>query len=231
MANGTTIMVVSYDDNTRNTLAKGLEKFAVTAVRCANFFEVEDYLRGEPCQGILLDLAAMIKSKGEEKLIAYTLISFFPSLRVRAMGSMLIPMIMPGEAKQDKNLDDFIVNSCSAFPPRRLRAHKRKEIFLPTLLTGGDGEQVRCFTDNVSWGGAFLVDMYAERFQVGTAIDLAFPGYPFTVQVEVVTVFPWGGVRRPGIGVKFLEVTGAFRDFLAEVLRSSEETDRDRLVA
>ena len=95
------VLVVAYDDKSRAALAASLGLFGVPAISCATFVAAESYALTGSCQGILVDLATMIKAKDEEKAVAYTLTGIYPALRVKTMGSMLIPMIMAGDAKQD----------------------------------------------------------------------------------------------------------------------------------
>ena len=98
-----TVLVIANDDNARATLAASLEPYGVRAEQCSTFCEAESIALNWPCMGILVDLATIIKAKAEEKIVAYTLTGFYPTLRVKTMGTIMIPMAMSGEAKQDKN--------------------------------------------------------------------------------------------------------------------------------
>ena len=138
-------MVVAYDEKSRADIVVNAGKFGVNTVSCASFLEAESYALSGNCQGILVDLATMVKAKDAEKLIAHTMTRLYPSLRVKTMGSILIPMIMAGDAKQDKNLNDFLAVTCAAFTPRPLRTSKRRDICIPTCI----GDE-RGFTLNIS---------------------------------------------------------------------------------
>ena len=102
----------------------------MNGVVCESFLEAEDVAREGVFNGILVDLQSIVKAKGDEKIIACSLTGFYPTLRVRALGSMLVPMAMPGDAKQDSSINDFLTKSCSTFAPRRLRLHRRRDITL-----------------------------------------------------------------------------------------------------
>ena len=219
------ILVVAYDENVRAVLVKSLAPFPVLAEPCASFCEAEKIALGVPCLGVLVDLTAMIKAKSEEKIVAYTLASFFPTLRVRAMGPMIVPMAMSGEAKQEKSLLDFLSKTCAGFAPRRLRQHKRKAICLPTFL----GEH-RGFTLNISWGGAFIADMNPERFSLGDRLVLNLPDFEISVEVMVARIQHWGKHRPPGIGVEFMTVAPELEINLGELLHSSKDSDHDRQI-
>ncbi|MBT1072618.1 PilZ domain-containing protein [Pelotalea chapellei] len=219
------ILVVSYDDKSRSALAVSLEPYGGRAILCSTFCEAESYALSNMCKGILVDLATMIKSKGEEKIVAYTLVGFYPTLRVKTMGAMLIPMAMAGDAKQDKNLKDFLTRTCADFKPRKLRTSKRKDICIPTFI-GVD----RGFTLNISWSGVFVANMNPERFTVGEELTITFPDFGLDVVCVVARIQNWGQQRPPGIGVKFKHVGKELENNLYALLKSQKNIDRDRLI-
>ena len=180
--------------------------------------------------GILVDLPSIIKAKGEEKIVAYSLTNFFPTLRVRVMGSMLIPMTMPGAAKQENSVNDFLNRACRNFIPRRLRAHHRHPIGV-SASTLFAGVETRAFTLNISWGGAFMVDFNPERFKVGDELLLFFQEPACTVPATVRWIHSWGLRHAPGIGIEFGELSEQLSNFLLFLLKKARDHDRDRLVA
>jgi len=105
------ILVVSYVEATLELLVKNLIPLDVTAIACNNFCDAEKLALKNTYSGILIDLTSIINAKSEEKVVSYGLASVYPSLRVRSMGAMLIPMAMPGDAKQDNSLKDFVNNT------------------------------------------------------------------------------------------------------------------------
>jgi hypothetical protein len=225
------ILVVSYIDETRLALTAVLNKAGVVVFPCANFCEAENLALSGLYSGILVDLPSIIKSKGEEKIVAYTLANFFPTLRVRTMGGMLIPMAMPGSAKQDKSLDDFLSKTCLAFVSRKLRAYKRHPVCLSTIVMYGDIE-LRGFTLDLSWGGMFIVDLQAEKFSIGDPVKIIIPEFSCSIAAEVRNIIPWGSKRRaPGIGLGFCNLDKSIEPIIAGITRTSKEFDRDRLSA
>lgn len=219
------LLAVSYDDNVRAVLVKNLAAIVPRVEACATFCEAEAIALEEPCRGVVVDLSAMVKAKSEEKIVAYTLAAFFPALRVRAMGPMLVPMSMPGEAQQEKSLKAFVTNVCDRTPARRLRRYKRRAICVPTSI--GDH---RGFTLNISWGGAFIADMNPERYRVGEHLEVTLPDFGMQVEVAVRRIQRWGEHRPPGIGVEFVAVTQELEMNLRELLNSSRESDHDRQI-
>jgi hypothetical protein len=225
------ILVVSYIDETRAALTNVMNKAGVVAVPCANFCEAENMALKGLFSGILVDLTSIIKSKGEEKIVAYTLANFFPMLRVRTMGTMIVPMAMPGSAKQDKSLDDFLYKTCISFTPKRLRQFRRHPVCLSTLVTY-KGEEMRGFTMNISWGGTFVVDLQAERYRVGDPTSILIPEFGCNIPAEVRRIMPWGVLRHsPGIGLCFSSLDETVTSVIASITRTRKEFDRDRLAA
>lgn len=223
-----TIIVISYGDEARNALLASLQGQDVAAVACATFLEAENLAVSENCNGFLIDLTSIVKAKGEEKIIACTLMNFFPTLRVRTVGSMLVPMTMPGEARQDSSLGDFLNKSCAAFTPRKLRSFRRHNVCFSTILHQGE-TAVRGFILNISWGGAFIVDTYPERFSIGAELVIQIPELEIDVPAAICWIQPWGNRRPPGFGVRFHLGDEADNRFPACVLKQPRENDRDRL--
>jgi len=220
------VLVIAYEDKTREMLAASLGKQSVSSVSFATFCEAERFALRVPCCGVLVDLATMIKAKAEEKAVAYTLTGYYPTLRVKTMGTMMIPMAMAGDAKQDKSLNDFLTKTCAEFKPRLLRSNRRKDICVPTYI-----ENDRGFTLNISWNGLFIVDMNPERFSVRDQLTVSIPSLELNTEVIVARVQDWGGNSPPGIGVKFMQMDQELELKLFTLLKSAKGNDRDRVVA
>lgn len=224
------VIVISVSDETRAALAASLQPFDLELALCPTFLDAEDLALGGLYNGILVDLPSIVKAKGEEKIVACSLTGFFPTLRVRVMGSMLIPMTMPGAAKQENSVSDFINRACKNFTPRRLRAHHRHSIGI-SVTTCVAGVATRAFTLNISWGGAFIVDFNPERFSVGDTLTLFFQEPGCTVEATVCWIHSWGLRHAPGIGVQFTTISEQLGNFLLFLLKRARDHDRDRLVA
>ncbi|MBC7963559.1 MAG: PilZ domain-containing protein [Steroidobacteraceae bacterium] len=224
------ILIVSYTKDTLAALTATLNNSNVAAAPCSSFCEAENLALEGLYSGLLVDLPSMIKSKGEEKIVACTLANFFPTLRVRALGSMLVPMSMPGIAKQDKDLNDFLKVTCPAFNTRKLRRHKRHNVSVSTLLHHNDIE-FRGFTLDLAWGGAFIADMFPERFPLGEEVAVQFVEFGFEVRCTICSITPWGQRNASGIGVSFNDLDETAESALTGLLKTRKEFDRDRLVA
>lgn len=222
------ILVIAYNDSSRNVLTAEIEKNDFRAAPCSTFAEAEELALYGCYSGLLIDLPAIVKAKGEEKIVACTLAGFFPTLRVRIIGSMLVPMTLAGDARQDNSLQDFLQKSCSRFTPRRLRLHRRRPVCIATMLKEGGTEQ-RGYTLDISWGGAFITDTRPERFSVGEQFDLVLHEFGVTTSVTIRWIRPWGERFVPGIGVSFDQRDENLDQVLRLVLKTSPELDRDRL--
>ena len=224
------IIVISYTDDTRKSLAASLEEKSIAAICCATFRVAEEVaLQGLYC-GILVDLTSMIKAKGEEKVVAYSLTGFYPTLRVKAMGSMLVPMTIPGGARQDRSLSDFLNKSCSSFTPRRLRSCRRHEMCIPAIVHHG-AAQLHSFSQNLSYGGGFFVDTNPDIYSVGEELTVAFPEFSLELKMVIIWIQPWGLRKVPGFGAAFKDVDDRLNEVLARLIRVRRDQDRDRMVA
>ncbi|MCM0082563.1 PilZ domain-containing protein [Geomonas sp. Red32] len=219
------VLVIAYDEKVRTLLAQSLTPLGIRTVACESFCAAEQVALAQACRGVLVDLTAMIKAKSEERIVAHTLATFFPVLRVRAMGPVVVPMSMPGDARQEKSVSDFVIKGCSGYLPRRLRRHRRKPICLPVSLEGCRG-----FTLDLSWGGAFIADMNPERFTADDRLTVTFPDFGCDVPVRVARVQLWGEHRPPGIGVAFASPVPELEAGLRSLLRSEKDNDYDRII-
>ena len=224
------ILVVAYNEGVRNSLIHNLLALGVAAIPCTSFCEAEDIALGGIFNGVLVDLQTIIKAKAEEKVVACSLTGFFPTLRVRAVGSLVVPMAMPGDAKQDSTLQDFIHKTCASFSPRRLRNCRRRDVVLPVLLDRLQPD-TRGFTLNVSWGGAFIVVNHPERYAVNTELSLWFQDLDLETPVTVQWIRPWGLRFIPGLGLEFKQIDDHLSDNLENLLNHDMQNARDRMVA
>lgn len=223
------ILVISYNEDSRAALVKSVIALDIDYVEASSFVAAEDIALGGIFNGILVDLPSIVKAKDEEKIVACSLTGFYPTLRVRTMGGMLIPMTMPGEARQDSSLKDFIIKSCHNFVPRRLRTSRRKDMVISTTSLHGTQED-RGFTLNLSWGGAFIADVVPEKFQIDQQFTLYFHKIETKIAVRVCWIQPWGDQKRPGIGVQFLESNSDMDEALQLLLNHTRDACKDRMV-
>lgn len=224
------IIAIAYTADTRQAFVSALQQAGTEVVAAESFYDAETLALHGSYSGLLVDLPSIVKAKGDEKVIACSLTNFFPTLRVRAVGTMLVPMTMPGSARQDNSLNDFLVKSCAGFEPRRLRLHRRRDICLAVQLHHPLSDE-RSFTLNLSWGGAFILHNVPERFSVDSQLDIYLPEAELLIPTTIRWLRPWGDRKLSGLGLAFSRIDDQLREALTILLKSEPDTDRDRLVA
>lgn len=224
------ILVISYNADIRSALLDNLYRNNATGIACKSFLEAEDIAREGVYNGILVDLQSIVKAKGDEKVIACSLTGFYPTLRVSTFGAMLVPNAKSDDAEQDSSLSDFLTTTCSVFAPRKLRLHRRRDIVLSAVrLPHASGD--RLFSLNISWGGAFIVDVQPEKYEIGQDLQLKFPEFEISFSATVCWIRPWGQRQIPGVGVAFHDDDKGMESVLAALLQRDRNNDRDRMIA
>lgn len=224
------IIVIAYSDTVRSALSGNLHGLGVGSKQCGSFCEAEDVALEGLYSGILVDLQSMVRAKAEEKIVACSLAGFYPTLRVRAVGSLVIPMAMPGDKRQDSTLSDFVFKTCAFFTARTLRRFKRRDVMLPLLIERSKPDS-KAFTHNLSWGGAFIVDVHSARFAVENSLNLFLPEFDLEIPVTVRWTRPWGTRAVPGFGVRFESIDAGLSAILETLLNHDIHNARDRMVA
>ena len=222
------ILAIAYDATVCKTLADSLGSFNVESVPCRSFKEAEDFALHGLYRGVIVDLTSIAKAEGEEELVACSLVNFYPVLRVKVIGSMLLPTPMADDAKQAPSLADFVNKICVGFTPRRLRTHRRKNLHLPVMISCKESSESvsRNFACNISCGGLFIVDIHPERFSTGDEINLFLPDQAFGIKAIVIHIQAWGSRSSPpGIGVKFKSLDEVLEKNLLALLKSNRNTD------
>jgi Tfp pilus assembly protein PilZ len=84
---------------------------------------------------------------------------------------------------------------------------------------------------NISWGGAFLVDVNPEKYVIGQDLHLTFPEFELSFSASVCWIRSWGERRIPGVGIVFREVDEGLESILAVLMQRDRNNDRDRMIA
>ncbi|MEO5666623.1 MAG: PilZ domain-containing protein [Bdellovibrionota bacterium] len=118
-----------------------------------------------------------------------------------------------------KTMWNAFVKEVLEYRPRKLRSQERRPFYARVKLET-DGSRV--VTANLSSGGCFIV-LTDPRYKIGEKIKLSFEGYPEPVAAEACWLTGWEGPqsRIPGIGLRFVSESAAFRTYLTELLVTS----------
>jgi hypothetical protein len=191
--------------------------FPGTSLTCVQSLS-DFFYRGVYCplNGILVDMPTYMSSSEDERRLLTDIVGHFPALRLKCNELTGEIRTLPfGTACPGNNPPAaFVQKYCASFARRRIRAGERSQQNLPALLSGSppaDGlSAVRTVTANISCRGCFLVSF--EPWNVGDHGWLTFPVLEDTapIPVEICWIQPWGeGRSLPGIGVRFIELTGS----------------------
>ncbi len=186
-----------------------------------DFFDRELYC---PLSGILVDMPTYMRGSEEEKHLLTVLVGLFPALRLKCNETTAEIRTLPfGTTYSGKILPaDFVSKYCRPFIERKIRTCERSHQTYPAILhlfrPAENVPGTKSVTTSISREGCFLVSF--EPWKIGergwlTIADLedASP-----IPVEVRSVRSWGEPRcLPGMGVRFIELTGSQKDELSRL--------------
>lgn len=224
-------LVVSGDPKTRNRIMKALSSDDISLTECATFREAEQVAVTGPFSAIIADVPTIVKAKDDERLAVFSLQNIYPLVRVKTSGDLIVPIIMK-QKDRGQSLTVHLEKICSTFLPRRLRAFKRHNSFIPVQIRKSDGLEYQTFTMDISWGGAFIVMNSTWGMATGTILTVGMPTLGITIVTDIVRIQPWGeqGVA-PGIGVKWeAQHNLPVLEGLHKIFKTDINEDRDRLL-
>lgn len=195
------------------------------------FFDREVYC---PLSGILVDMPTYMRCSEEEKHLLTVLVGLFPALRLKCNETTGEIRTLPfGTTYSGKILpSDFVSKYCNPFVERKIRTCERLHLNYPaTLHLLRPAENVpgtKSVTTSISLEGCFLVSF--EPWNIGergwlvvAALEDASP-----IPIEVRSVRCWGEPRTlPGMGVRFIELSGSQKDELGRLCGRSFIADEE----
>lgn len=210
------LLIVVNDLEAGKAYARALAEIGV-AYDIVNTFDEMSALATETAyNGLIMDILTLVRCSKDEKIIAYDCINLYPVLRVkwetRQKKIKLSALEQTFSPDADSALRAFIESRCRAFPARKLRRHKRKQINLNVLLspdgTFSADTTSRTFTVSLSLGGIFLHTM--QRFEQGQILWLRFVDLADSAPIaaKVCWSIEWGSARSiPGLGMSFEKIS------------------------
>ena len=220
------LLLVARPGEARDAYVAELERLGVEYDLASSFGEVPRLAGEKPYNGLLIDLLTLVRTRSEDKNIAYECINFYPSTRIKwERGSQSVHVLSFDQAPNPDGsaLQAFVEDKCRPFQGRTLRRFSRKEIVmnvrLGRSLESVQEEGLKTFTGNISRGGAFVhtVEPYEAGERVWLVSNELFSGAP--ASGLVCWQQAWGKGRSiPGIGIRFDALTEEQAAELAKVV-------------
>ena len=222
------ILLVAREGAARDAYMAALERLGVEYDALTSFSEILGLAGDKAYSGLLLDILTLVRTRKEEKSIAYECINYYPAARIKwDAGSGRINLFFFDNASSDESetaLETFIEERCRIFSTRTVRKFTRKEVVLNVRL-GREAVTVavtgeRTFSTNMSRSGAFIqtVEAFSKGEDVWLRFEELFEKVP--VRGEVRWCQAWGERRAiPGIGVKLIDLTEAQATDLNRLLK------------
>ncbi len=226
------VIIVSADVSIRHNISRALCSHNVSTVECASFVEAEHVARTDSVSAVVVDMLTITRSKDNDRLAASSLQNIYSLVRIKVQGDNVLPIIMKQE-ERTQGILSYIERICSTFHPRRLRLHRRHNLYLPVIIRNNDGHEHQTFTLNVSWSGAFIILNTTGELAVGDTLSVVFPTLNTTIGGEIVRIQPWGTQgAAPGLGITWSlsENNSLSAAGLAHALKTHADNDPDRLL-
>ena len=226
------VLVVSYDHACRTMMTEVLQDFGVETVPCSSFVEAECYAMLNQVSGVIVDVATMVRAKGDEQSISTSLQNVYPLIRVRVSDSAIKPMFVGRNDNQNQGPLVSILEVYASFLPRTLRKFKRSRFYLPVVLRKTDGHEYKTITTDLSWGGAFIALNTSWGLAAGEMLLVQMPTLNISVEAQIARCVAWGTQNViPGLGVTWSEpLEPEIEEGLLKVLKHDRAKSRDTIV-
>lgn len=220
----TTVLLICREGKSRQAYQAELDFPGVSLVCVQSLMQF--FRRGVYCplNGILVDMPTYMRSSEEEKRLLTDLVGLFPAQRIKCNESSGEIRTLPFGTAYPGNIAPaaFVQKYCTSSVQRKIRTSERSPLNLSALLNRSlpveNVSGTRSVTVNISRGGCFLI--HFEPWIVGDRGWLVLPDLNDTtpIPVEVCSIRLWGECNSlPGMGVKFIDLTGAQKDELGHL--------------
>ena len=220
------VVIIASNPQVREEYATYLTPLNIQLENVASISELYALLPKLPINGLLLDVATLVRASAAEKAFIHDLIQVFPSARVRwdAQAKTARVLLYGQTVESSVTLESFIVEQCVPFKARTIRFSDRVEAFFNVLLSltpvSTEHTPLRSVTMNVSRGGCFIFTLDPpEPHRLVSVRFMEFGALQLTAEVRWRKM--WGGTMGvPGIGVRFTDITD---DVATELLKLAGE--------
>lgn len=209
-------IAVATDPKLRDLYQQQAEALGVDCDVASSLHELFETLKETAYNGLLIDLATLVKANPLEKSQCHELLRLFPTLRLRwdEANQQLLCLLYGSRTSEGMSLQVFIDDYCRPFTARRIRKHKRMKLHYNVLLSRdenfSEGAVERSTTLNISLGGCALIT--GQDWEAEEKVWLRFLEFEdqSTICARVCRWTPWGTeMRIPCIGVCFEDLRKA----------------------
>lgn len=209
-------IVVAIDNELRNLYQQQVAALGVACDSAASLEELFSALKETAYNGLLIDLATLVKADRFEKAQCHELLRLYPTLRLRwdESSQQLRCLLYGSIANTGMSLKIFIDEHCRPFQSRRIRKHQRLKLHYNTLISKDDKFQrldvERSTTLNISEGGCALLT--TQQWELSETIWLRIMELQdqTPIQAKICRWTQWGTpMEIPLIGVCFTSITSA----------------------
>lgn len=215
---GIRTIVVAANEELRNRYHKEVKKLGVECDSVTSLGELFDALKQTSYNGLLIDMATLVKADRTEKAAAHESLHRYPVLRLKwdENRQELRCLHYGSISNTGMSLSRFIEDYCRPFQSRKLRKHKRFPLHFNTLISYDDKFQrldvERSTTLNISLGGCSLLT--TQQWELATYVWLRFIEFDdqTPIKVKICRWTCWGtAMAIPSIGVSFESLTESQR--------------------
>jgi len=180
----------------------------------ASLEELFETLKETPYNGLLIDLATLVKANKAEKTLCHEILRLYPTLRLKwDESSEQLRCLLYGNITNTRmSLETFIDEHCRPFEARRIRSDKRVKLHYNALISKDDKFQrldvERSTTLDISIGGCSLLTN--QQWELSETVWLRFVEFEdqTPVQAKICRWTCWGTpMKIPSIGVCFESLT------------------------
>ena len=197
---------------TRKKYQEAITDLGVETVVVSSLKKTDRALMDLSYHGVMVDIRTKIEILKDENELVYAALRKFPVAHLNLESKTgAIRLFYPGQ-KTGATLEDFVNRECRSFTPRILSSRVRKQIHFNVVLSGNKEFSAehceRTVTVDISREGGFVFSVrdWEPGDSVWLSIKELHDNTPICALVRLC--LKWGeGMRVPGIGLKFTEIT------------------------
>ena len=209
---GIRILLIAREGETRKKYQEAITDLGVETVVVSSLKKTDRALMDLSYHGVMVDMRTKMKILKDDNELVYTALRKFPVAHLnleRKTGA--IRLFYPGQ-KTGATLEDFVNRECASFTPRILSSGVRKQIHFNVVLSENKEFSAehceRTVTVDISREGCFVFSV--RDWEPGDSVWLSIKELHDDTPICALVrwCLKWGeGMRVPGIGLKFMEIT------------------------